>query len=182
MVSPRGLMTTQHTDRDRNVTHNSRNPFPSAADRPSVPRSRPWGEPIWINLFGRDWVVRKPTKLGVAGTALGSLGVVCIVWGSVQAFDPVRVGIVLLLVGVISIYFNKTTTLLQELRTQNLAADEIYKIGRDQGIEDAWEDGYREGVADEKRHKPQIVVPLPQCPSCGTSTALRSVASVANRG
>jgi len=170
-------MTNRHTDRDRNVTQSSRNQMPPDRDTGSRPLRR--GGPIWINLFGRDWVVRKPTKLGFTGTAMGSLGVVCVVWGSVQAFDPVRVGVGLFLAGVILMCF-------KDLRTQNLAADEIFNIGRERGeadvYDEAYKEGYEEGMAMGERRRPHVVAPLPQCPSCGTTTALRSVASVADRG
>jgi hypothetical protein len=122
--------------------------------------------------------VRKPTKLGFIGTLLGSLGVVCIVWGSVEAFDPVRVGIGLFLAGVILVCF-------KELRTQNLAADEIFNIGRERGeadvYDEAYREGYEEGMTMGERRRP-YAAPLPHCPNCGTATALHAVASVADRG
>lgn len=190
MVSPRRLMmTTQHTqpfaDRNQTVTQKPRNSLPSFRDRGSVPRSRPWGEPIWISLFGRDWVVKKPTKLGFAGSFMGSLGVVCIVWGSVESFDPLRIGIAMFVAGVILVCFKELKAYLKELRTMNLAADEIYNIGRERGeaetYDEAYKEGYQEGMTHGERRRPHVVAPLPKCPSCGTSTALHSVASVADR-
>jgi hypothetical protein len=126
-------------------------------------------------------VVKKPTKLGFTGPLLGSLGVVCIVWGSVREFDPVRVGVALFLAGVISIFFKKLEDQHRRLEEKNLAADEIWKIGQNAGFEDGYADGYQDGVANGERRRPHVVAPLPQCPHCGTATALHSVASVADR-
>lgn len=185
MVSPRRLMTTkhtnQHTDRDQTVTTSSRNPFPSETDKRSVPRSRPWGGPIWISLFGRDYVVRKPTKLGLTGSLMGSLGVGLVAWGSVKEFDPVRVGSVMFLAGVILICFKRLEDGHHRLEEKNLGGDEIYKLAHDRGIEEGYEDGYHEGMIYGERRRPHVA-PLPSCPNCGTATGLRSVASLANRG
>lgn len=125
---------------------------------------------------------------------MGSLGVVCIAWGSIEAFDPIRVGIGLFIAGVILICFKELQVHLKELRTLNLAADEIYNVGRERGQEDTYaeakeegfregrEVGYREGMTKGERRRPVSVAPLPHCPGCGTATALHSVASVADRG
>lgn len=118
--------------------------------------------------------LRKPTKLGIAGTFMGSLGVVSVTWGSIKHFDPVRVGIVLLIVGV-------TLMCFQSLKTKNLAADEIYNIGRERGHEDGYEEGYREGMAYGERRRPSVVVPMPtRCDDCGH--VMKLVGSVADRG
>jgi hypothetical protein len=126
-------------------------------------------------------VVKKPTKLGFTGSLMGSLGVVCIVWGSVREFDPVRVGIALFLAGVILIGFKKMGDQHDRLEEKNLAGDEIYKVAHDRGIEEGYEDGYREGMIHGERRRPAVMAPLPHCPSCGTATALHAVASVADR-
>jgi hypothetical protein len=110
---------------------------------------------------------------------MASLGVVCIVWGSAKEFDPVRVGIVLFLGGLTLVCF-------KELRTQNLAANEIYNVGRERGqdetYDEAYKEGYREGMTMGERRRPHVVAKLPHCPNCGTATALHAVAGVADRG
>jgi hypothetical protein len=162
-----------------------RNPLATGRVGGSVPRKR--RGPVWINLLGRDLIVNRPSKLGIAGTLAGSLGVVCIVWGSVEVFDPVRVGVVLFLAGVISICFDKLRSSLRELRTRNLAADEIYKIGYERGQEESYEegraDGYREGMINGERRHSQVVVPFTRqkCTDCGHMIDIRPMASVAGR-
>lgn len=175
-MGPRKLKTTQHTDRDQTVTTSLRNPLASETDKRSRPLRR--GEHIWIHVLGRDWVVKKPTKLGIAGTIMGSLGVGCIIWGSVKLFDPLKIGSVLFIAGVILICFKRLEEQHGRLEEKNLAADEIFNLGRERGESDAYEDGYKDGMAFGERRRPQA----PHCPSCGTSTALHSVVSVANRG
>lgn len=150
----------------------------SSNDATPVPR-KARGGPLWINLFGRDWIVRrrKPTKLGIIGTVLGCLGVAGITWGSVKEFDPMRIGITLLIVGTILICFKK-------LETKNLAADEIYNVGRERGETEGYDEGFRDGVTEGGRARPRpVVVPLsPRCPDCGHSVGLQPVGSVADRG
>lgn len=126
-------------------------------------------------------MVKKPTKLGFAGYVMGSLGVVCIIWGSVREFDPLKVGSVLFIAGVILICFKRLEEQHGRLEEKNLAADEIYKLGKNIGVEEGYEDGYHEGMIHGERRRP-AVVPLPVCPDCGADTHLRSVAGVANRG
>lgn len=149
----------------------------SSNDQPSVPRKARGGH-TWINLFGRDWIVRrrKPTKLGIIGTVLGSLGAGGIIWGSAKAFDPMRIGIALLIVGTIIICFKK-------LEAKNLAADEIYNVGRERGEADGYEMGLRDGRVDGERTRP-VIVPFPaqKCPDCGHSAGSLPVGSVADRG
>lgn len=149
----------------------------SSNDQPLVPRNARRG-PLWINLFGRDWIVRRrrPTKLGIIGTVLGCLGVGCIIWGNTRQFDPMRIGIALLIVGTILICFKK-------LETKNLAADEIYNVGRERGEADGYEMGLKDGRVDGERQRPVIVpFPVQQCPDCGHSVGLTPVGSVADRG
>jgi hypothetical protein len=119
---------------------------------------------------------RKPTTLGIIGTALACIGVVGLTWGSLDEFRPERIGIAALLIGVTLICY-------QRLATKNLAADEIYNVGRERGEADGYEAGYEEGRADGQRSRP-FVVPLPvqTCPCCGESMSLQSVGSVADRG
>jgi hypothetical protein len=117
---------------------------------------------------------------------MGSLGVVCIVWGSIEEFDPVRVGIALFIAGVILICFKRLEEQHRKLEEKNLAADEIYNVGRERGEADtydaAYKEGYEAGMTIGERRRPLMVAPLPHCPSCGTATALHAVASVADRG
>jgi hypothetical protein len=97
-----------------------------------------------------------------------------------------RIGIALFIAGVILVCFKELKAYLKELRTMNLAADEIFNIGRERGeadtYDEAYKEGYEEGMAKGERRRPHVVAPLPQCPNCGTATALHSVASVADRG
>jgi|SRR5690349_9709095 len=146
----------------------------SSNDQTLKPRITRGGH-IWINLFGRDWVVRRrrPTLLGVIGTAIGGLGVIGLMWGSLVSFKPDRVGVALLVVGAIIVCY-------QGLRSKNLAADEIYKIGYDRGRED----GYDEGYEDRGLEHPAapVVVPLRQrCAECGATAGVAAVGSVADR-
>ena len=126
-------------------------------DRPFVPRHRRrGGNHLWIKLFGRDWVVKriKPTLLGIVGTFISILGVGGMFWGSLQHFDPQRVGIALLIVGVTVICFKR-------LETKNLAADEIFNLGRERGEADGYDEGYRDGLEEgQKNSQRPVVVPL----------------------
>lgn len=171
-------MTTIDTHRNRIETCAMRNKAAACNDQTLVPRGRkPRGGHIWINLLGRAWVVkrREATWLGIIGTALGALGVVGLAWGSADRFQPDRLGIVLVVVGAILICYKR-------LETKNLAADEIYKVAYDRGRED----GYDEGYEDRGMEQPvrPVVVPMAtqRCGNCGSSPALQSVGSVADRG
>lgn len=173
-------MTITATHLNQNETHQSSNLLDPCIDEAVGPRGRgprPGGH-MWVHLWGRDWVVRKPTKLGFIGTALGSLGVVGLGWESVDHFQPGRVGVMLVIVGAILICYKR-------LETKNLAADEIYNLGRERGegdmYDEGYKDGYREGVTKGERRRPHVVARLPHCSNCGTATALHSVASVADR-
>jgi hypothetical protein len=148
----------------------------SSNDQTLIPRYARGGS-FWINLFGRDWIVRRrrPTTLGIIGTGLGCLGVMGITWGSIQKFDPMRIGIAFLVIGVMLICFKK-------LETKNLAADEIFNVGRERGEAEGYEMGHRDGVAEGERKRPRVVVPFPKCPGCGHSVGLHAVGSVADRG
>lgn len=146
----------------------------SSNDQTLIPRKARGGH-IWINLFGRDWVVRRrrPTLLGVIGSALGGLGVIGLTWGSLISFKPDRVGIALAAVGAIIICY-------QGLRTKNLAADEIYKTGYDRGREDGYDEGYEDRGLEHPASP--VVVPLySRCTDCGNSAAVTAVGSVADR-
>lgn len=151
-----------------------RNLFASGADNRSIPRS-PRGGSIWINLLGRDWIVRrrKPTKLGIIGTVLGCLGMVGITWGSMQKFEPTRIGIAFLIIGITLICYKK-------LETKNLAADEIYNVGRERGEADTWDEAYQAGFADGERSRPVVVPFPPQC-TCGNSACAQPAGVVADR-
>ena len=151
-----------------------RNLFASAADNRSIPRPR--GGSVWINLLGRDWIVRrrKPTKLGIIGTALGCLGVGGIMWGSWEDFKPDRVGIAFLMVGITLICFKR-------LETKNLAADEIYNVGRERGEADGYDQGYLDGVRWGERNRP-VVVPFPSHCTCGNPECSQPAGVVADRG
>jgi len=150
-----------------------RNLFTSAADNRSIPR--PHGGWVWINLLGRDWIVkrRKPTKLGIIGTALGTSGVVGITWGSLDEFRPDRVGIAFLMVGITLICFKK-------LETKSLAADEIYNVGRERGESDGYDQGYQDGLRDGERSRP-VVVPFPPHCTCGNPECSQPAGVVADR-
>lgn len=128
---------------------------------------------MWINLWGRDWIVRrrKPTKLGIIGTAIAGVGVIGIAWGNLEDFTPDRIGIALLLLGVTLICYKR-------LETKNLAADEIFNVGREQGEAEGYEAGYDDGLKDGERNRPVIVpFPIQKCPDCGHTSALQSVGS-----
>lgn len=131
---------------------------------------------MWINLFGRDWIVRrrKPTTLGIIGTGLGGLGVGGLAWSSIDRLRPDLIGIMLVVVGAIVICYKR-------LETKNLGADEIYKVGYDRGREDGYDEGYQDrGLEQPVR---PVVVPLHQlCERCGNVPQPQSVGSVADRG
>lgn len=150
----------------------------SSNDQTPKPRITRGGH-IWINLFGRDWIVRrrKPTKLGIIGTTLAALGGIGLVWGSAGEFRPDRIGIALLLLGAIIVCYKR-------LETKNLAADEIYNVGRERGEADGYEQGLRDGLEEGRRSHPRpTVVPLHvRCEACGGAGAKRPVGSVADRG
>lgn len=126
---------------------------------------------IWIRMLGRDWIFvkrRKPTKLGIIGTVLATLGVIGLAWGSVQDFRPERIGVFLAVLGFGVIGYRR-------LETKNLAADEIYKIAYDRGRED----GYDEGYDDRGQEQPArpVVVPLGvACINCGETKGARVAA------
>lgn len=146
----------------------------SSNDQTPVPRIARGGR-IWINLFGRDWIVRrrKPTTLGIIGAALGATGVSGLAWSSFNSFRPDLIGIMLVVVGAVVICYKR-------LETKNLAADEIYNVGRERGEADGYEQGYRDRGL-EQPFTP-VVVPLPQrCEHCGHSVGLTAVGSVADR-
>ena len=151
-----------------------RNLFASSADNRSIPRPR--GGSVWINLLGRDWIVRrrKPTKLGIIGTAVGCLGAVGITWGSLEEFRPDRVGIAFLMVGITLICFKK-------LERKNLAADHIFNLGRERGEGDGYDQGYRDGFADGERNRPVVVAFPPHC-TCGNPKCSQPAVAVADRG
>ena len=119
---------------------------------------------------------RRPTSLGIIGTSLGVLGVIGLTWGSIDSFKPDRVGIALLVVGAIIICYKR-------LETKNLAADEIYNVGRERAEADGYELGYQDGLEDGHKTQPArpVIVPLHQCAGCGKSTALTAAGSVADR-
>ena len=157
----------------------SRNFFTPSGDRRFIPRVRgPRQGHLWINLLGRDWIVkrRKPTWLGVVGTFTAGLGVIGLTWGSLKNFDPQRLGIACLIVGITLICFKK-------LETKNLAADEIYNVGRERGESDGYDEGYREGLEEGQKARTLTVVPLsPRCTDCPNCAAYLPVGSVADRG
>lgn len=138
-----------------------RNRSTVCSDEAVKPRGRksPGGH-IWINLFGRDWVVkrRRPTLLGIIGTVLGALGVVGIAWGSLERFQPDRVGITLVVLGAILICYKR-------LETKNLAADEIYKLAYDRGKEDGYDEGYEDRGLEQPARP--VVVPFPGMVTAG---------------
>lgn len=149
-------------------------------DRGGIPRRRtPRGAHLWINMLGRDWVVKrcKPTWLGIVGTFISTLGLIGLTWGSLDHFDPQRLGIALLIVGVTLICYKR-------LETKNLAADEIYNVGRERGETDGYDEGFRDGVEEgEKTHQRPVVVPLsPRCVDCGHRSELLPIGTVADRG
>ena len=119
-----------------------RNLLTPPTDRRFIPR-KPRGGYHWLNLFGKDWVVkrRKATWTGIIGTSLSIAGVIGVAWGSIERFNPVAVGIMLVLVGVFLICYKK-------LETKNLAADEIYRVGYDRGKEDGYDEGYEDSSED----------------------------------
>jgi hypothetical protein len=127
---------------------------------------------------------RKPTLLGIIGSAVAVAGVIGLAWGSFKEFHPDRVGIALLVLGAILICYKRLDLSCKRLEQKNLAADEIFNVGREQGETAGYDEGYREGVEEGRRHQPRLtVVPLRQrCSDCGNSLGLKSVGSVADRG
>lgn len=155
----------------------SRNFFTPGRDRRFIPRVRgPRQGHLWINLLGRDLIVKRcrPTWLGVVGTFTAGLGVIGLTWGSLKNFDPQRLGIACLIVGITLICFKK-------LETKNLAADEIYNVGYERGEADSYDRAYQEGFADGERSRP-VVVPFPPYCTCGNPACAQPVGSVADRG
>ena len=149
-------------------------------DKRLIPRRKtPRGDHLWINMFGRDWVVKrsKPTWLGIVGTFITMLGIGGMVWGTVENFDPQRLGIAMLIVGVTLICYKR-------LETKNLAADEIYNVGLERGQDDGYDQGYRDGLEEGQKTRARMqVVPLsPRCSDCGHCSAPQPVVSVADRG
>ena len=134
------------------------------------------GKHLWIKMFGRDWVVKrsKPTRLGIVGTFITTLGMGGLTWGSIEHFDPQRLGIACLIVGITLICFKK-------LETKNLAADEIYNVGRERGEGDGYDQGYQDGLADGERNRPVVVQFPPHC-TCGNPNCAQPAGVVANRG
>jgi hypothetical protein len=103
---------------------------------------------------------RRPTKLGIIGTALAALGGGGLTWGTVDEFQPERFGILFLIIGIGIIGF-------QKLERRNLASNEIYNTGRERGEADGYDQGYRDGLIDGERNRP-VVVPFPgRCQHCG---------------
>lgn len=146
------------------------NAHTSSNDQTSIPRVARGGH-IWINLFGRDWVVRRrrPSKLGITGAVLAALGVIGLAWGSVDDFKPDRVGIVLAVIGLGIIGYRR-------LETKNLAGDEIWRLAYDTGREDGYDEGYKDR-GTEMPLRP-VVVPLnPTCDICGGPVARVRVGS-----
>lgn len=129
---------------------------------------------MWFNLFGRDWVVkrRKPTLLGIIGTTLFGLGVGGLAWGSVDHVQPDRIGIAAVVLGAVVICYKR-------LETKNLAADEIYKVAHNRGLEEGYDEGYRDRGLEQPIRP--VLVPLHRCSNCGSSPALTPVGSVADR-
>lgn len=150
-----------------------RNLFTPVRDKRSRPRTR--GGSIWINLFGKDWIVRrrKPTKLGIIGTFIACLGLGGLAWGSLEHFDPQRLGIACLIVGITLICFKK-------LETKNLAADEIYNVGRERGEADGYDQGFQDGMVVGERNRP-VVVPFPPHCTCGDPNCAQPAGVVADR-
>lgn len=121
---------------------------------------------------------RKPTTLGIIGTTIGVLGVIGLTWGSIDSFKPDRVGIALLVVGAIIVCYKR-------LETKNLAADEIFNVGRERGEADGYKLGYHDGLEDGHKTQPArpVIVPLHhRCEDCQNSAAPVSVGGVADRG
>jgi hypothetical protein len=172
-------MTTTDTHRNRIETRTMRNFYTLLIDRRFKPSSRNGGSKhLWVNLFGRDWVVKrsKPTLLGIVGTFITTLGAGGLAWGSLVNFDPQRLGIALLIVGVTLICYKK-------LETKNLAADEIYNVGRERGESDGYDEGYRDGLEEGQKTREMKVVPLsPRCTDCPNCARYLAVGSVADRG
>ena len=154
-----------------------RNPQRTTIDKRSMPQKRH----IWISLLGRHWIVRKrkPTLLGTAGAALGGLGVGALVWGNIRNFEPTRIGVALLIIGVMLIC-------TKCLKAKNLAENEIFNLGRERGEADCYDEYYRQGLEDGRRER-LTVVSMPQQCSCGDPQCLqpagrKPVGSVADRG
>ncbi|HEY9367016.1 hypothetical protein [Streptomyces sp.] len=112
--------------------------------------------------------LNKPSKLGLIGGVLAGVGAVALAWGNVNDFDPERVGIVLLIMGTILMTFKR-------LEQKNLAADEIYNVAYERGMEEGYDQGY-EDRGQEQPARP-VVVPFPvqRCPACGSEAGLVAV-------
>lgn len=174
-------MTTTNTHRHRNETSAMRNGSTVCNDKADEPRRRGQrGGHIWINLFGRDWVVKrsKPTKLGIIGTVLGILGVMSLAWASIEHYRPDLMGVMLIVIGAILVCYKR-------LESKNLAADEIFNVGRERGEADGYTMGFRDGFEEGEKARPRpVVVPFPtqKCSDCGASAGKQFVGSVADRG
>lgn len=148
----------------------------SSNDQTPIPRQARGGH-IWINLFGRDWIVRRrrPTKLGIIGTLTGCLGVIGLAWGNKDDFRPDLLGILFIVLAVMVICYKR-------LEAKNLAADEIYNVGRERGETDGYEQGYEDGLQQGRKERPHVIELYPKCVDCGQPAAQQSVGSVADRG
>ena len=152
-----------------------RNPGTTSVDYRSVPLRQRGGH-IWINLWGRHLILKKwkPSLMEVAGYVIGCAGVAGLIWGSLEDFDPTRIGIVLLVLGAVLLS-------TKCLKTNNLASNEIYNLGRERGEGDTWDEAYQAGFADGERSRPVVVPFPPQC-TCGNPACAQPVGVAVSNG